>query len=38
MLQYTMLLMAPSIITLLTGLGGRTRPMFNITVSNGKFA
>ena len=34
MLQYTMLLMAPSIITLLTGLGGRTRPMFNITISN----
>lgn len=34
MLQYTMLLMAPSIITLLTGIGGRTRPMFNITISN----
>jgi WS/DGAT/MGAT family acyltransferase len=34
MQQYTMLLMAPSIITLLTGIGGRTRPMFNITVSN----
>ena len=34
MLQYTMLLMAPSIVTLLTGLGGRTRPMFNITISN----
>ena len=34
MLQYTMLLMAPTIITLLTGLGGRTRPMFNITISN----
>ena len=34
MMQYTMLLMAPTIITLLTGIGGRTPPMFNITVSN----
>ena len=34
MLQYTVLLMAPTIITLLTGMGGRTRPMFNITISN----
>jgi len=34
MLQYTVLLMAPTIITLLTGIGGRTRPMFNITISN----
>jgi WS/DGAT/MGAT family acyltransferase len=34
MQQYTMLLMAPTIITLLTGIGGRTRPMFNITISN----
>ena len=34
MLQYTMLLMAPTIITLLTGIGGRTPPMFNITISN----
>jgi diacylglycerol O-acyltransferase / wax synthase len=34
MLQYTMLLMAPTIATLLTGIGGRTRPMFNITISN----
>jgi WS/DGAT/MGAT family acyltransferase len=34
MLQYTMLLMAPTIITLLTGIGGRIRPMFNITISN----
>jgi diacylglycerol O-acyltransferase len=34
MLQYTMLLMAPTIVTLLTGMGGRTRPMFNITISN----
>lgn len=34
MLQYTMLLMAPTIITLLTGMGGRTRPMFNVTISN----
>jgi WS/DGAT/MGAT family acyltransferase len=34
MQQYTMLLMAPTIITLLTGIGGRTPPMFNITISN----
>ncbi|MCX7155682.1 MAG: wax ester/triacylglycerol synthase family O-acyltransferase [Rhodocyclales bacterium] len=34
MLQYTILLMAPTILTLLTGIGGRTRPMFNITISN----
>ncbi len=34
MLQYTVLLMAPTILTLLTGMGGRTRPMFNITISN----
>jgi diacylglycerol O-acyltransferase / wax synthase len=34
MLQYTLLLMAPTIVTLLTGIGGRTRPMFNITISN----
>jgi len=34
MQNYTMLLMAPTVITLLTGLGGRTRPMFNVTISN----
>jgi WS/DGAT/MGAT family acyltransferase len=34
MLQYTVLLMAPTILTMLTGTGGRTRPMFNITISN----
>ncbi len=34
MQQYTMLLMAPTIISLLTGMGGRTPPMFNITISN----
>ena len=34
MLQYTVMLMAPTILTLLTGIGGRTRPMFNITISN----
>lgn len=34
MLQYTMLLMAPTLVTLLSGTGGRTRPMFNITISN----
>jgi WS/DGAT/MGAT family acyltransferase len=34
MIQYTIALMAPTILTLLTGLGGRTRPVFNITISN----
>ena len=34
MTQYTVLLMAPTILTLLTGMGGRTRPMFNVTISN----
>jgi len=34
MMNYTMLLMAPTVLTLLTGIGGRTRPMFNITISN----
>ena len=34
MTQYTIALMAPTLLTLLTGLGGRTRPMFNITISN----
>jgi diacylglycerol O-acyltransferase / wax synthase len=34
MLQYTMLLMAPTLLSLLTGMGGRTKPMFNITISN----
>ena len=34
MMQYTVLLMAPTILTLLTGIGGRTRPMFNVTISN----
>jgi diacylglycerol O-acyltransferase len=32
--QYTMLLMAPSILGMLTPIAGRTRPMFNVTVSN----
>jgi WS/DGAT/MGAT family acyltransferase len=32
--QYTMLLMAPSILTMLTPIAGRIRPMFNVTVSN----
>ncbi|MCU0976842.1 MAG: wax ester/triacylglycerol synthase family O-acyltransferase [Steroidobacteraceae bacterium] len=32
--QYTVLLMAPSIVSMLTPIGGRTRPMFNVTVSN----
>ena len=34
MMQYTMLLMAPTMLTLLSGVGGRTRPMFNVTISN----
>ncbi len=34
MMQYTVVLMAPTIVTLLTGIGGRTRPMFNVTISN----
>ena len=34
MTQYTVALMAPTILSLLTGLSGRTRPVFNITVSN----
>ena len=32
--QYTVLLMAPTMLTMLTGIGGRTRPMFNVTISN----
>jgi diacylglycerol O-acyltransferase / wax synthase len=32
--NYTMLFMAPFILQLLTGLGGKGRPMFNVTVSN----
>ena len=34
MTQYTVALMGPTILTLLTGLGGRARPVFNITISN----
>lgn len=34
MTQYTVLLMAPYMLSLLTGVGGRTRPMFNLTISN----
>lgn len=32
--NYTALYMAPFILQLASGLGGRTRPMFNITISN----
>ena len=32
--QYTMLLMSPYILQLMTGLGGRMRPVFNVTISN----
>ncbi|MCG8612810.1 MAG: wax ester/triacylglycerol synthase family O-acyltransferase [Pseudomonadales bacterium] len=34
LVQYTMLMMSPYILQLLTGLGGRTRPAFNVTISN----
>jgi WS/DGAT/MGAT family acyltransferase len=32
--QYTLLAMAPYLAQLVSGLGGRTRPAFNITISN----
>lgn len=32
--NYTALFMAPFILQLLAGLGGKTRPMFNVTISN----
>jgi WS/DGAT/MGAT family acyltransferase len=32
--SYTMIFMAPYILQLLAGLGGRMRPMFNVTISN----
>lgn len=32
--QYTVALMAPYVLSLVTGMGGRTRPVFNVTVSN----
>jgi len=34
LVQYTMLSMAPYILQMLTGLAGRTKPAFNITISN----
>jgi diacylglycerol O-acyltransferase / wax synthase len=34
LVQYTMLLMAPYMLQLASGLGGRMRPAFNITISN----
>lgn len=34
MTQYTIALMGPTILGLLTGLGGRMRPVFNLTISN----
>jgi diacylglycerol O-acyltransferase len=33
-MQYTVMLMAPNILAVLTPLAGRVRPMFNVTVSN----
>ena len=32
--RYSLLLMGPFILQLVTGLGGRTKPVFNITISN----
>ncbi len=32
--QYTLMVMGPYTLQLLTGLGGRVRPVFNITISN----
>ncbi|GGE54853.1 O-acetyltransferase [Streptosporangium jomthongense] len=32
--QYTLLLMSPYILQLMSGLGGRMRPVFNVTISN----
>jgi len=32
--QYTVALMAPYVLSLITGMGGRTRPVWNVTVSN----
>ena len=32
--RYSLLLMGPFIAQLVTGLGGRTRPVFNVTISN----
>lgn len=32
--QYTMLLMSPYILQLMSGMGGRMRPVFNVTISN----
>lgn len=32
--QYTMMLMSPYILQLISGLGGRMRPVFNVTISN----
>jgi WS/DGAT/MGAT family acyltransferase len=32
--QYTIALMAPYVLSLVSGMAGRTRPVFNVTVSN----
>jgi len=32
--QYTLLLMSPTIATMMTGIAGRVRPMYNVMVSN----
>ena len=34
LMKYTVFLMAPYMLQLITGLGGRVRPVFNVTISN----
>lgn len=34
MVQYTVMLMIPTLVTMLTGIGCKTRPIFNVTNSN----
>jgi hypothetical protein len=33
-MKYTVVLMAPYMLQLITGLGGRVKPVFNVTISN----
>ncbi len=34
LMKYTVVLMAPYMLQLITGLGGRVKPVFNVTISN----
>ena len=34
LMKYTVMLMAPYMLQLISGLGGRVRPVFNVTISN----